>query len=91
VGVAIFDHPSNPRHPTWWHVRDYGLFCANPFGRAQFEKLPDKKAGEFKIPAGQSVAFRYRFYWHEGDEKQGKVAERYRDYAGTKGKQVSAK
>ena len=25
VGVAIFDHPSNPRHPTWWHARDYGL------------------------------------------------------------------
>src|SRR5690606_5911110 len=24
--VVMFDHPSNPRHPTWWHVRDYGLF-----------------------------------------------------------------
>jgi hypothetical protein len=90
VGVAIFDHPSNPRHPTWWHVRDYGLFCANPFGQAQFEKLPDKKAGDFKIPAGQSVTFRYRFYWHEGDEKQGKVAERYRQYIGAKGSQASA-
>ena len=22
VGVAIFDHPANPRHPTWWHARD---------------------------------------------------------------------
>jgi len=32
VGVAIFDHPQNPKHPTWWHVRDYGLFAANPFG-----------------------------------------------------------
>ena len=32
VGIAIFDHPSNPAHPTWWHVRDYGLFAANPFG-----------------------------------------------------------
>ncbi|MHC5001876.1 MAG: DUF6807 domain-containing protein, partial [Planctomycetota bacterium] len=30
VGVAIFDHPGNPRHPTWWHARDYGLFAANP-------------------------------------------------------------
>ncbi|HWH67976.1 MAG TPA: PmoA family protein, partial [Candidatus Sulfotelmatobacter sp.] len=33
VGIAIFDHPQNPRHPTWWHVRDYGLFAANPFGQ----------------------------------------------------------
>src|SRR5262249_37657703 len=36
VGVAIFDHPSNPKHPTWWHVRDYGLFAANPFGVHEF-------------------------------------------------------
>jgi hypothetical protein len=80
VGVAIFDHPSNPRAPTWWHVRTYGLFAANPFGQAQFEKLPDKKAGDFKIEAGKSVTFRYRFYFHEGDAEQGKVAERYQDY-----------
>ena len=32
VGIAILDHPSNPRHPTWWMVRDYGLFAANSFG-----------------------------------------------------------
>ncbi|HTL52472.1 MAG TPA: PmoA family protein, partial [Planctomycetota bacterium] len=25
VGIAIFDHPFNLRHPTCWHVRDYGL------------------------------------------------------------------
>jgi hypothetical protein len=80
AGVAMFDNPENPRHPTWWHVRTYGLFAANPFGQAQFEKLPDKNAGEFKIPAGQSVTFRYRFYFHEGDTDQAKVAEHYKDY-----------
>jgi len=37
-GVAIFDHPSNPRHPTWWHVRDYALFAANPFGKHDFRE-----------------------------------------------------
>jgi hypothetical protein len=82
VGVAIFDHPQNPRHPTWWHVRDYGLFAANPFGRHDFEKLEDKNAGNFVVPAGKSVTFRYRFYIHEGDEKQGKVAERYKEWSG---------
>ncbi len=83
VGIAIFDHPSNPQHPTWWHVRDYGLFAANPFGVHDFEKKP-AGTGNLKITAGQQVTFKYRFYLHEGDEKQGKVAERYRDYAGTK-------
>ena len=81
VGVAIFDHPANPRHPTWWHVRDYGLFTANPFGRHDFEKLPDKTAGNLVVPAGQSVTFRYRFYFHEGDEQQAQVAARYAEYA----------
>jgi hypothetical protein len=79
LGVAIFDHPSNPRHPTWWHVRDYGLFAANPFGLHDFEKQPPG-SGNLKIPAGQSLTFRYRFYLHAGDEKEGKVAERYQDY-----------
>ncbi len=79
VGIAIFDHPSNPVHPTYWHVRDYGLFAANPFGIHDFEKK-EPGAGNLNIPAGQSVTFKYRFYIHEGDEKQAKVAERYKEY-----------
>jgi hypothetical protein len=81
VGVAIFDHPQNPRHPTWWHVRDYGLFAANPFGRHDFEKLEDKSVGNLTVPAGKSITFRYRFYIHEGNEKEAKVAEKYAEYA----------
>lgn len=80
VGLAIFDHPQNPRHPTWWHVRDYGLFAANPFGQHDFEKKP-AGAGDLTIEPGRSVTFRYRFYVHEGDEQQARVAERYAEYA----------
>ena len=83
VGIAIFDHPQNPRYPTWWHVRDYGLFAANPFGKHDFEKLADKTAGDLVIPAGQSITFRYRFYLHAGDERQGAVAARYKAYVST--------
>ena len=83
LGVAIFDHPDNPRHPTTWHVRDYGLFAANPFGLSEFEKKP-KGTGNLTIAAGQSVTFRYRFYYHRGDEKEGKVAEHYQEYAAEK-------
>lgn len=80
VGVAIFDHPFNPRHPTHWHVRDYGLFAANPFGIHDFEKKA-KGAGNLAVPAGRSLTFRYRFYVHEGDTDAAKVADRYREYA----------
>jgi len=79
VGVAIFDNPQNPRHPTTWHVRDYGLFAANPFGLHEFEHAP-AHAGDFMIPAGGSATFRYRFYIHEGDERQAEVARMYADY-----------
>jgi hypothetical protein len=82
LGIAMFDHPSNPRHPTWWHVRDYGLFAANPFGIHDFEKKP-AGTGDLVIPAGQSVSFKYRFYLHEGDTEQGKVAEWFEKYAKT--------
>jgi hypothetical protein len=82
VGIAIFDDPRNPRHPTTWHVRDYGLFAANPFGLHDFEQLSDKHAGDLVVPAGKSITFRYRFYLHEGNEQQAKVAERYKAYAG---------
>jgi len=84
-GIAMFDHPSNPRHPTWWHVRSYALFAANPFGKHDFENLKNEpKAGDMTIPAGGSVTFRWRFYFHLGDEKAAKVAELFKEYAAGK-------
>ena len=81
VGVAIFDHPSNLRHPTWWHVRDYGLFAANPFGKRYFEKLQDKTAGNYTIPDGQTLKQMYRFYFHKGDTDQAKVGAEFKAWA----------
>ncbi|MBN1359479.1 MAG: PmoA family protein [Sedimentisphaerales bacterium] len=80
VGVAIFDHPDNLRHPTWWHVRDYGLFAANSFGQHDFERKP-AGVGDLVVPAGESVTFKWRFYFHRGNETDGKVAEHYAQYA----------
>ena len=37
VRVRMTDAGGNPRHPTWWHARKYGLLAANPFGRRAFE------------------------------------------------------
>jgi hypothetical protein len=67
-------------------VRDYGLFAANPFGQHDFEKLPDKQAGNLKLPKGESLTFRYRFYLHEGDNEKARVAEKYADYVKSSGK-----
>lgn len=80
VGVAIFDHPANPRHPTWWHARHYGLIAANPFGISYFADKP-KGAGKMRIPAGESVTFRYRFVFHKGSPKEAEIRKLYRKYA----------
>lgn len=79
VGVAIFDWKNNPRNPTWWHVRDYGLFAANPFGVHDFERKP-AGTGDFTVPAGDSVTFRYRLLFHEGTTEEAGIAREYESY-----------
>jgi len=76
VGVAVFDHPRNFRYPTYWHVRDYGLMTANPFGLSHF-RAPDKADGAHTLPAGERLEFRYRVYVHAGDAREGDVAAKY--------------
>ena len=80
VGIAIFDHPENLRHPTYWHARGYGLFAANPFGVRNFTH-DRHKDGSFAIPSGASVTLRYRVLIHHGDHREAGVSEAYRHYA----------
>lgn len=63
--ISVFDHPGNPHHPTYWHVRDYGLFAANPFGWRDFLNNPSAD-GSFTIPAGGQQTFRYRVILTKG-------------------------
>jgi len=79
VGIAVFDHNGNFRHPTYWHVRDYGLMTANPFGISYFTGDPSNK-GTYVLPGKNRLAFRYRIFVHKGDAVGGNVAERYLDY-----------
>ena len=74
-GVSVFDHPSNPRFPTYWHARDYGLMAANVFGLSYFIGV---KGGEMRLE--KSVAFKYRVYVHKGWASEARVGEKYLDY-----------
>ena len=82
LGIAVLNHPSSFRFPTYWHVRTYGLFAANPFGVHDFT---GKGSGTYTLPAGQSLHLRYRVIFHQGDEKEGKIAEAFGKYAAEKG------
>lgn len=81
AGIALMDHPANPRHPTWWMVRDYGLLAANPFGQHEFERLADSTTGEMRIPSGGSVTFRYRIVLHEGETETAWLETLYTEFA----------
>ena len=83
VGIAIFDHPQNFRHPTYWHARAYGLLAANPFGVREFTR-DRHQDGAYTIPAGGSLTLRYRVLIHHGDYREAQVADAYKKYAAGK-------
>ncbi|MBM4000889.1 MAG: hypothetical protein FJ297_15345 [Planctomycetes bacterium] len=79
VGLAILNHPSSFRYPTYWHVRTYGLFAANPFGLRDF--LQDPKAdGSHTVAKGGHLRLYYRVILHAGDAAQGGIAEAFEAY-----------
>ncbi len=83
VGIVMMDHPANPRHPTYWHSRGYGLHAINPFGEHDF--LNDKtKNGAMTIEPGQHVRFRYRVVVHPGLSAD-RIAALYQTYAKNSG------
>ena len=81
VGVVMMDHPGNPRHPTYWHSRGYGLHSINPFGVSDF--LNDKtQNGSLTLAPGEHVRFRYRVIVHPGASRT-RLQELFNQYART--------
>ena len=78
LGIAIFDHPSNPGHPVRWHARDYGLFALNPWGQHAFD--PAAEETHTTLAAGASLHYRWRVVIHSGDTAGARVAELYREF-----------
>jgi len=80
LGVAILNHPESFRYPTHWHVRDYGLFAANPFGLHEFAGAPEG-SGRHELKAGESITLRYRVILHRGDAEEAGIAKAFEEYA----------
>jgi|SRR5579871_4876536 len=88
VGLAIMDHPLSFRAPTHWHVRNYGLMTANPFGYSAFTQ--GAKNGSHRLLAGESLTFRYRLLMHPGDATMGRVNAHYLDFVAPPTVEISA-
>jgi hypothetical protein len=63
IGITLLSDPNNFR-PSWWHNRDYGVFVANPFGRAAM-KQGDKSA--VTVKRGEDFRLRFGAVMHAGD------------------------
>jgi hypothetical protein len=81
VGVAMFDHPSNLRHPTRWHARAYGLCAANPFALADFTGH-ESNDGSYTVKQGDTLTLRYRVIIHEGKTTPEQIEQLYGQFAG---------
>ncbi|MBI1924085.1 PmoA family protein [Candidatus Poribacteria bacterium] len=73
VGVAIFDHPSNLRHPTRFYALDENFgFISTSFAYDE----------PYTIPAGEVLTLKHRVLIHLGDVFTFDLWKCYEEYAG---------
>jgi hypothetical protein len=54
-GIVVFDHPTNPNHPSGWRADEQGLINPNVSALA-----------DWKLPARKTQPFRYRLCVYHG-------------------------
>jgi hypothetical protein len=69
-GIALLDHPANPRHPTYWNNWNNMTFMASFSHQDHFE-----------LPPGQALQLRYRVYLHSGNARESDVEAIWNDFA----------
>ena len=69
-GVTWFDHPSNPRHPPPWHVRDDGWMSA-AFNLAE----------AYVLEKAKPLRLRYGFHVHAGNRDPARAGQRAAEFA----------
>ncbi len=79
VGIAILNHPNSNRYPTHWHVRNYGLMTANPYGLHDFAG-DESVDGSQSIAKGEKLWFGYRVYVHADDADGAHVTDAFHAY-----------
>jgi hypothetical protein len=70
-GITLMDHPSNPNHPTVFHVRDDGWMGASlTFAEAR------------SLKPGEPLRLRYGLYIHAGVPPTRELQARWEMFAG---------
>ncbi len=79
TGICLYDSPQNLKYPVYWHVRNYGLFGANPFGVSEF-KGNRQFNGAYTLKKGNELVFRYRMLIHKGGAEDAKPAVHFHNF-----------
>ncbi len=74
IGITLMPAPANFRE-SWWHNRDYGVFVANPFGRAS---MGQGARSSLTVAPGETMRVRFGAMLHTGEGYDPAAA--YRDY-----------
>jgi len=83
VGIAIMNHPASVNYPTFWHVRDYGLFAANPLGQGVFEHdtgVASAKPLNLTLQAGQKAYFKFKVLVYDKEMTQGDLDKEFAEF-----------
>jgi hypothetical protein len=64
MGITLMAHPGNFRE-SWWHNRDYGVFVANPFGRASMKQ---GSPSTVVVRRGEALMLRFGAVFHAGEK-----------------------
>jgi putative heme-binding domain-containing protein len=73
-GIAVFDHPANPNHPTGWRADEQGLINPNV-----------SALGDWTLAAKQAQRFRYRLLVYRGAATREQLAAQYEGFVGDSG------
>jgi hypothetical protein len=82
AGFTMLNHPSSFRYPTYWHVRTYGLFTANPFGTKSLD--PKAESGVHVLKKGEKLLLRHRILMHKGEITPEQINAAWDKYAAGK-------
>ena len=74
VGLALFDHPSNPRHPSRWYLIRSPVMSYMNAALLHDEPL--------ELEKGERLTLRYRLIAHPGRWDAGRFRAEYNCYAG---------
>jgi hypothetical protein len=79
-GITLLDHPSNPGHPAYFHVRNDGWMGAS----LTFD-------GPLTIPEGKTLRLRYGLLVHGGVPRPEAIDARWKEFARTEIEDLPAK